>query len=410
MSTELRGEAASPVADTSYRELWRIPGMPPLALSVGLSRWVLDGMLPISLVLTCLRLYGSPVIAGLVVFLATFPGLVMTPFAGALLDRRGRVTFIRLDVVVATAVFAVLAVLIAVDRLGVPLIAAAAVLLSCTRPLAQAGARAQVPSMTPERLWDRVNAVDNAMFTGVALSAPAAASALFGLFGPVVVFATAAGLLCVTAAVLTAVPETGVVEATASLWRESRVGVAYFLRNRTLVALAISSSLLNIAPGTIIVVLPIIVVGHLHLSAALVGVLFAVEQVGAAVALVVAGHTGTRGREVAVMTAGAVLTALGMLVLMATSAVPVIAAGLFVVGVGSGPYWVALYGLRQRRTKPHMFARAFAMSYACNIAGMPLGSALAGTLSGGGVVVGALLLAVVCPLLAVGVLRLVPRG
>lgn len=127
-------------ATASYGELARIPGLRALGLSVGLSRWVLDGMLPISLVLTCLRLYGSPAIAGLAVFLATFPGLMLTPFAGALLDRRGRITFIRLDIVVAITVFAALTGLLAAGRLGVPLICAAAVLLSITRPLAQAGA------------------------------------------------------------------------------------------------------------------------------------------------------------------------------------------------------------------------------------------------------------------------------
>lgn len=56
--------------------------MPPLAVSAGLSRWVLDSMLPVTAVLTCLRLFRSPAIVKLVVFLGTFPGLVVTPFAG----------------------------------------------------------------------------------------------------------------------------------------------------------------------------------------------------------------------------------------------------------------------------------------------------------------------------------------
>lgn len=384
--------------------------MPALAVSVGLSRWVLDGMLPISLVLTCLRLYGSPAIAGLVVFLATFPGLALTPFAGALLDRRGRIAFIRLDIVVAITVFTAMASLIASARLGAPLLAGAAVLLSCTRPLAQAGARAQVPSMTPEALWDRVNAVDTAIFTAVALTAPAAAAALFSLLGPAGVFIAGAALLAISALALTGVPETGIAHDAGSIWHETRTGVDYFLRNRTLVSLAISSSLVNIAPGTVIVVLPIMVVSHLHQSTTVLGVLFVIEQLGAAAALFVAGRLGTRDREPAVMSGGAVLTALGMLLLLVAGGVPLIAVGMLVVGIGNGPYWVALYGLRQRRTVAHMFARAFALSYACNIAGMPLGAALAGTLSGGGGVSAALGVAVICPLLAIAALRLIPTA
>jgi MFS family permease len=395
---------------TSYRELARIPGMPALGLSVGLSRWVLDGMLPISLVLTCLGLFGSPAIAGLAVFLATFPGLVLTPFAGALLDRRGRIAFIRLDIVVAITVFGALAALIATGRLGVPLLLAAAVLLSCTRPLAQAGARAQVPSMTPERLWDRVNAVDTAIFTAVALTAPAAAAASFSLVGPAGLFIAGAVLLAVSAVALTGVPESVIADDAGSIWHETRTGVAYFLRNRTLVGLAISSSLLNIAPGTVIVVLPIIVVGHLHQSTTVLGAIFVVEQLGAAAALFVAGRLGTRGREPAVMTGAALLTSLGILLVLVAGGIPLIAVGMLVVGVGNGPYWVALYGLRQRRTVPSMFARAFALSYAGNVAGTPLGSALAGTLSSGGGVGAALAVAMVCPLLAIAALRLIPAA
>lgn len=393
--------APTGASQPSYGELWRIPGMRPLAVSVGLSRWVLDGMLPVTVVLTCLRLFGSPAVAGLVVFLGTAPGLLLTPFAGALLDRRGRIAFIRLDIFVAMAVFAVLAALIAAGRLTVPVIMIAAVVLSCTRPLAQAGARAQVPTMTPPHLWDRVNAVDTSVFTVVSLTAPAAASGLFGLLGPAPVFMVGAGLLLVTAAVLVRVPETVVATDPASVWQETRTGLRYFLHNRTLIGLALSSSLIGFAPGTIIVVLPIIIVNHMHQSAGLVGLLLAVEQGGAVVALFVAGRLGTRGREVPLMSVCAVAASAGLALILVAPGIPLIAVGLLVVGAAIGPYWVAVYGLRQRRTAPHMFARAFALSYAGNVAGQPLSSALAGSLSSAGSVVPALGVAIAATLLAI---------
>ena len=49
-------------------------------------------------------------------------------------------------------------------------------------------------------------------------------------------------------------------------------------------------------------------------------------------------------------------------------------------GAAAGPIDVALFSLRQRRTAPAWFGRAFAVSMALNFAGMPLGSALAGPL------------------------------
>jgi MFS family permease len=151
-----------------------------------------------------------------------------------------------------------------------------------------------------------------------------------------------------------------------------------------------------------------VIVTHLHYEPSVVGLLIAVEQVGASIALVVTGRLGTRGHERAIMRAGAGLTAVGMLMIFIAAGIPLIAIGLFIAGVGSGPYWVALYGLRQRRTSPHMFARAFAMSYTSNSVGQPLGSAAAGLISSVGSVSAAIALAVVFPLLAIAALRLVP--
>jgi len=49
-----------------------------------------------------------------------------------------------------------------------------------------------------------------------------------------------------------------------------------------------------------------------------------------------------------------------------------------VVGVANGPFDVALFTLRQRRTDPAWFGRAFAISMSVNWIGTPIGSALAG--------------------------------
>src|SRR5438094_9311617 len=59
-------------------------------------------MLAIALIRFVLSRYHSPQLAGVTAFLAIFPGLVVSPIAGALLDRRGRARFITLDYLVAT--------------------------------------------------------------------------------------------------------------------------------------------------------------------------------------------------------------------------------------------------------------------------------------------------------------------
>jgi predicted MFS family arabinose efflux permease len=51
-------------------------------------------------------------------------------------------------------------------------------------------------------------------------------------------------------------------------------------------------------------------------------------------------------------------------------------------GASNGLFDIAMFTLRQRRTDPSWFGRAFAVSMAANSAGIPIGSALAGPLIG----------------------------
>ena len=62
---------------------------------------VAQSMVAVALVLFTLDRYGSPAFAGLVTFASIFPGLLISPIAGALLDRHGRIRLVILDYVVA---------------------------------------------------------------------------------------------------------------------------------------------------------------------------------------------------------------------------------------------------------------------------------------------------------------------
>jgi hypothetical protein len=50
------------------------------------------------------------------------------------------------------------------------------------------------------------------------------------------------------------------------------------------------------------------------------------------------------------------------------------------MGASNGPFDISFFTLRQRRTPPAWFGRAFAVSMSINFVGTPIGSALAGTL------------------------------
>jgi len=60
-------------------------------------------MVAIALILFVLARYHSPQLAGLTAFLAVTPGLVVSPIAGALLDRYGRSRLVMLDNLIAAA-------------------------------------------------------------------------------------------------------------------------------------------------------------------------------------------------------------------------------------------------------------------------------------------------------------------
>ena len=58
----------------------------------------------------------------------------------------------------------------------------------------------------------------------------------------------------------------------------------------------------------------------------------------------------------------------------------VVAAAIVLLGLSAGPFDIGLFTLRQRRTDPAWFGRAFAVSMSLNSVGNPIGSAVAGPL------------------------------
>ena len=88
-------------------------------------------MVELVLVLFALERFHSAGLAGAVTFLALAPGLLMSPIAGALLDRHGRVKLMVVDYVVAAVALALIVGLGATDLLSeVPLLVIVTVMSS----------------------------------------------------------------------------------------------------------------------------------------------------------------------------------------------------------------------------------------------------------------------------------------
>src|SRR5438270_9190103 len=91
-------------ATASYRALLAVPSVRRVLVGMQVAL-IGKRILGVALVLFTLAAYGSPELAGLAAFLATFPGLILSPVAGALLDRHGPTRLVILDLVVQPAAY-----------------------------------------------------------------------------------------------------------------------------------------------------------------------------------------------------------------------------------------------------------------------------------------------------------------
>lgn len=359
-----------------------MPGFRRLAAATVVARTA-AAMQALLFVLFVLQRYSSPPLAGLTVFLSIVPGLLLSPVAGALLDRHRRLLLIRLDYAVAAAVLALLTGLDAAGRLPPAALLVIVAAGSLTNPLSNSGTRSLFPVMVPRRLWGRANAVDSAGYVVASITGPAVAGLLFGSAGARTALAATAALYLAGGGLLLLMAEPAVDRpVTGSLAVDALAGLRYVLGHRELRGLAVATSLTNIAFGIVTVGLPVLLLTELHGGPASVGLMYTVMGIAGLAASVVAGRAHSERREIWFVVLGCALDGLAMLVLLLTAAASagLLAAGLAmaVFGASQGAYDVGLFSLRQRVTPPGWMGRAFAVSMGLNFIGMPAGSALAG--------------------------------
>jgi MFS family permease len=368
-----------------------------------------QSMVGISLVLFTLDHYHSPELAGFVTFASIAPGLVFSPLAGAVLDRHGRTKFIVLDFVIAMLSLGAIGVLATADLLPPWLLLLIAALSALTGPLSATGLRSLFPLMAPRHLWGRLNAIDSNGYVVASIFGPPLAATMVALLGGPAAIVLIGLLFGVAAVILWPVPDPDTdAHSTGSLLRDAWEGLRYTWANPSLRGLGFSVTTLNVAGGMMTILIPIIVLEHLHLSELVVGGVFAIQGVFGLIAGLFAGRVDTRGRERTLiawpMLAFAPATAL---LLIGGSIVPVVIS-MAVIGLVSGPMDVAMFTLRQRRTDSAWLGRAFAVSMSFNFAGFPIGSAIAGTLAGRSIEA-AIVVGVVASLLAaLFAVRLIP--
>jgi MFS family permease len=386
-----------------------VPGFARLALALLLSRTA-NAMVALAGVLFVLERFHSAQLAGLTVFLSIAPGLLISPLAGALLDRHGRKWFIVLDYLVAACALGLIGVLGYLDRLPAWLLLLIAAISSLTGPLSTTGGRTLFPLIVPRVLWDRANAVDSGGYVVATLFGPPLAGALVAvvtgagaLVATGVVFALASAVMLGFEDPPLAAPSGN------SIGRDALEGLLYTVRNPALRGLAFAITTLNLGSGVFQVLSPLLVFQHLHGGPALVGLMFGVLGVAGMAAGFVSGRVNTEGREREILTFSLLGTALGFLIAGIAGNVLVFALGMAILGASNGPMDVAFFSLRQRRTDMMWLGRAFAVSMALNFVGVPVGAALAGPLVAVSLVPGVAFCVATSALAAVFPLATIPK-
>ncbi len=372
---------------STYPELFRIPAFPRLAGGVILARTA-SQMMQLTLVLFVLQRFRSPTLAGITVFLAIAPGIATSPLAGALLDRHGRVRLITLDYLVGAASLLAIAGLDLFGRLTPVALLPIVAVSSLTYSLSNSGARSLLPMIVPKPLWDRANALDSIAYAVTIGVGPALAGGLAASSGPRAALLGTALLFVLAAVLMAGLREPAGRRTAGDVLAEAWAGLTHVLvRNPSLRGIALVVSLMNIGLGVLVVAVPVMVFQRLHGSPILVGQLWAIYGLASVPSALLFGRVNTEGRERLVMSLCAFTAGLGV-ALLALAGSPWLAAGaMLIAGLANGPFDVSMFSLRQRRTDPAWFGRAFAVSMGLNWAGQPIGSAISGPLIHLGLVV-----------------------
>ena len=366
----------------SYRQLLRITELRALLLATLFAR-LAGRMFALAIILYALTRFASPMLAGWLAFAAMAPGLAISPLAGALIDRVGSPRAIGMDMVASALC---VAALVTVDRLGLantPVLLTLTGLFSLSSPLSMAGIRALLPRVVPVAALRRANALDTAIHGLTDVAGPALAGACAGFGEPVFALGVIAVAYAVAAFCVAGIPRNGGrLPRIAPLLLEAREGLRRVAGHPTLRGLVAAYSFYEVSWGILGVLVPVWAAQQVAGSegAALAGLLWAGLGLAGGVGALIAGRQRIDGRERQVMALGMLITAIAEWPVAVPFGLIGLAFGLVMVGAAAGPIDVSMLTLRQRRTDPAELGRVLSVSMSLNLAGGPIGAALAGAL------------------------------
>src|SRR5215467_10640505 len=168
--------------ERSYRALLALPHIGRLVLGMQIAR-IAQSMVGVTIVLFTLKAYNSVALSGVATFFSIFPGLLLSPIAGALLDRHGRTRLVALDYFIAMVCLGAIGISALLGTLPGWLLVVIVAIASLTAPLSATGVRSLFPIIVPRHLWERVNAMDSTGYVVATIVGPSLAGGLVAVLG-----------------------------------------------------------------------------------------------------------------------------------------------------------------------------------------------------------------------------------
>jgi MFS family permease len=313
-----------------------------------------DTSLWLALAIWAKDLTGSSSAAGIAIFCVMAPQL-LSPLAGLLVDRvRRRPLLIAVNLASAAVVLALLGV---GDRVGV--LYAVAVVYGASYTLLASGQSALLATLVAPEKLSEANALLQTVREGLRLIAPVAGAGLYAAAGGAAVAILDAATFVIAAACLASLrlrePKP---EPAGEPWRRAvAAGARHVAATRPLRQVVVACAIVLLVLG-FSETLTFAIVDALHRHVSFVGVLMAVQGVGAVAGALSATRAIRRAGEVRVACGGIAVLAAGTL-LLAAGALPVVLAGKVLFGFGIPWIVVGAYTLLQRQTPARLQGRAF---------------------------------------------------
>jgi MFS family permease len=363
--------------DTRAGGLRTQPGWPAYLVAATLARLASE-MFPVAVVLLVLDRTGQAALAGAAVAASTLPGVVTGPVLGAWLDRttHRRAALASNQVVLGTCLLAILA---AAGRAPGWVLLLLAALAGLTGPLATGGFTSMIPSLVPEPLLHRANALEASSFNTAAIAGPALAGAVAAGPGPAAAVALEAGFAGLALLAIARLPQLATVasRAGASMAATIRQGLRHLAGTPVLRGVTVATTVALGGLGLLTLALPFLA-ERLGAGQAGAGYLWAAMEAGGMAGALTAARLLAGWRPQRVVLAGLVALGLVMAAWPLAPSFPVALLLVALAGVLEGPAFAATFATRQRWSPVDLRGQIFTTAASLKMGAFAVGAVVAG--------------------------------